>query len=256
MHSVKTITVYNEKGGCGKTTATIFLSSWLASIGMRVLVLDFDKPTYHVASIREKESATLRMEKSPLVSYLRLEGLMTEPGSFRPPFQIRPMDADDCLRGDPERLFATLDAIPKDEYDYMICDFPGRFSDDEAVSFMCGSGYIDAMLIPVECDSQTVKSALVIADAARRARIRSAIFWNRTTQDEVQYRRIDRMNAVFLAKGVSILPHGIKQIKKFSRDSNDRLFVRSTMCFPERYVRIWCPTLLDFLASAREFIDK
>lgn len=253
---MKTITVYNEKGGCGKTTATIFLASWLASRGHRVLVLDFDKPTYHVASIREKESATLRMEKSPLVSFLRLEGLMSDPASFRPPFQIRPMDADDCLKGDPEGLFAILDSIPEDDYDYLICDFPGRYSDDEAISFMCGGGYIDALLIPVECDSQTVKSAMVIADAARRAHIRSAIFWNRTTQDEVQYRRIDRMNAVFRAKGVPILPHGIRQIKKFSRDSNERLFVRSTMCFPERYVHIWCPTLMDFLESAKEFIDK
>ena len=253
---MKTITVYNEKGGCGKTTTTIFLCSWLASRGARVLVLDFDKPTYHIASIREKEAATLRMERSPLAAYLRGEGLMTDTACFRPPFQIRTVDADGCLRGNPEGLFAILDSIPQEDYDYLVCDFPGRYSDDEAISFMCGGGYIDAILIPVECDSQTVKSALVIHDAARRAGIRSAVFWNRTTPEEIQYRRIDRMNGVLRSRGVSILPHGIRQIKKFSRDSSDRLFVRSTMCFPERYARIWCPSLLDFLEGAREFIDR
>ena len=45
---MKTIAIVNQKGGCGKTTVSINLSSALADAGQKVLLVDMD-PQSHCA---------------------------------------------------------------------------------------------------------------------------------------------------------------------------------------------------------------
>ena len=64
---MKRISIYNEKGGSGKTTVGIMLASYLAySCGRRVCVLDFDYPTFHFSQIRDQELEILRNPRSQL----------------------------------------------------------------------------------------------------------------------------------------------------------------------------------------------
>lgn len=252
---MKRVTVYNEKGGSGKTTATLFLASWLASRGHRVLVIDFDSPTFHIAAIRFEETASLMRGGSPLASYLRAEGLMDDPREFRPPYEIARIGTDGRAEQGYLRMLSTVDGLCGKGYDYVLYDFPGRFAVDEPVSLLCANGYVDAALVPVDSDTQTMKSAIVIGDAMRRCGVRTAMFWNRTTAAEESAGRYCRAAQAFSSMGLEFLPHGIRLIRKFTRDSSERLFVRSTMCFPGRYADMWCPTLRQFLQSAKTFID-
>lgn len=55
------VTIYNEKGGVGKTTITALLASYLAyAKGKRVCILDFDYPSYHFMEMRRSELSILK----------------------------------------------------------------------------------------------------------------------------------------------------------------------------------------------------
>ena len=66
------VSIYNEKGGVGKTTITAMLASYLAyAYGKGVCVLDFDYPSYHFMELRSSELSIAADPKSPLSIWLR-----------------------------------------------------------------------------------------------------------------------------------------------------------------------------------------
>jgi chromosome partitioning protein len=56
---MKVITLLNEKGGCGKTTASVTLAAGLALRGGRVLLIDSDPQAHATASLRLPERDSL-----------------------------------------------------------------------------------------------------------------------------------------------------------------------------------------------------
>lgn len=248
---MKFVSIYNEKGGSAKSTMTVFLSSYLASRGARVLVLDFDAPTYHIASIRDQEMAFLSDPKSPLSVYLAANGRLK--------VDILRVAAN---KGGVYEIGSILEYIgvlkADDNYDYVLFDFPGRLSNTEPVSILANNGFIDFVAVPVDADSQCRKSGLICADALKRAGVNVVLFWNKVHQRE-EKAASDRYAAaqkIFEDNGLEVMPERVRDIRKFSRDSDERLFVRSTLCFPEKYINHWCPSLLEFLAALKTRIDS
>ena len=60
---MQVIAIVNQKGGCGKTTTSVNLSSVLAARGMRVLLVDLDPQSHCAAGLGVPED---RIEYSTL----------------------------------------------------------------------------------------------------------------------------------------------------------------------------------------------
>ena len=129
---MRIIAVANQKGGCGKTTTAINLSSSLSSKGQRVLIIDcdpqshatmglnvdpsdLDKSMYHVMTPREVESFTI---EDVVVSIK--DNLDLVPSSVILSAVEQQLSGEEGREG---RLLQAIRAL-KQPYDYIIIDCP------------------------------------------------------------------------------------------------------------------------------------
>ena len=244
--------IYNEKGGVGKTTIGAMLASYLSyARGRSVCVLDFDYPSYHFLELRQAELRIAADPKSPLAYWLRTN----PPGE---PYEIFSFPPGRDGLYSPADVFPYLETILSAGYDYVLYDFPGRFAQGEPVSFIAANGFLDFVGIPMDTDSQSRRSALVVADAFRAGGIPLVLFWNRVSWSEARGdgTRFQRGAEPFTARGMEVLPETLRDIRKISRDSSEMAFIRSTLCFPERYVNKWSPAITPFLEALKDRIDN
>lgn len=248
--SMKRICVFNEKGGTGKTTVGLFLAGYLAyGCGKRVCVIDYDYPSYHFSSMREQELRLLEIPQSPLSVWFRDNAEQSA--------------AYDVMRfpssgGTPVDVISFAGRAASGGYDYLIYDFPGAFTLQSPVSILAMNDFIDFVAVPMDTDSQSRRSALVVADAFLNAGISCCAFWNRVTlyESKGDRSRFRRGAEPFTERGIPVMDEAVREIRKFSRDSDEHLFVRSTLCFPQKYIRQWCPSLPLFLSELKSRIDR
>lgn len=130
---MKTISIVNQKGGCGKTTTAINLSASLASLGKRVLLIDMD-PQSHASlglNIKPKELEICLYDVLLSIDEVDrpiLEDIITPAGKN---FDLIPSNIvlsafEQKLANTPGRETRLLQAIQgmKREYDYILIDCP------------------------------------------------------------------------------------------------------------------------------------
>ena len=247
------VSIYNEKGGVGKTTVTALAASYLAyAKGRKVCVLDFDYPSYHFMDLRRRETAILQDPRSPLAAWLR------NTPSTAGPYDIFSLPPGRGGTYRPLEVFPYLDEVLSSGYDYVFYDFPGRFAQGEPVSFIAANGYLDFAAVPMDTDVQSRRSALVVADALSRVGIPVTLFWNRVSLWEARGDggRFRRGAEPFAARGMEVMDLSVRDIRKLSRDPSEMAFIRSTLCFPERYVNKWSPAIVPFLEALIVRIDN
>lgn len=247
------LSIYNEKGGVGKTTITAMLASYLSYVhGKSVCVLDFDYPSYHFMELRQSELRIAENPKSPLAIWLR-----NNPSQGNP-FNIVRFPIGDGGVYRPGEVFLHLRRILSAGHDYVFFDFPGRFAPGEPVSFLAANGFLDFVAIPMDTDSQSRRSALVVADAIQKAGIPLTLFWNRVSLYEAKGNggRFRRGAEPFLSRGMDVMQESVRDIRIISRDPSELAFVRSTLCFPERYVNMRSESIVPFLEAIKRRIDN
>ena len=249
---MRRISIYNEKGGSGKTTVGILLASYLTySCGKRVAILDFDSPTFHFSQVRDTELELMKNPRAQISLWLRNNETPAPYDIFRVPTTIAgSYDYDDIM----EVILNTCD----ENYDYVFYDFPGRFSEEEPVALLAANGMIDFVAVPMDTDIQSRKSALIVCCALLDSGVPNIAFWNRVTRGEYEGNgnRFKRGAAPFAEYGIPVMENAIREIKTFSRDSDELLFVRSTLCFPDKYIRQRCPFMFGFLEELKGIIDN
>jgi len=130
---MRTIAVVNQKGGCGKTTVSINLSSALAELGQRVLLVDMDPQSHCAVGLAVPEEQIEQSIYDVLISRSRNEPTkLTEIlWQVSDRLELAPASLDlsafeQQMAGVADREFClkeTLDDI-KGDYDYTIIDCP------------------------------------------------------------------------------------------------------------------------------------
>lgn len=247
---MKTVAIFNEKGGTGKSTLTALMASWLTySQGEKVSVLDFDGPSYQFASWRKKE-----------LRYAQTEGCAMRSLASSEPFGVAQVP-----KLDSGRMKLLVSRMAAREDGYLFLEFGGSFreGDDDPSFVLLTSGLVDRLIIPVTADSQTVDAAMYTVMTLRtfaRKGVRIpgiTVLWNNVSGND---RRADGKHDIFSvaevhfrALGADICPLKGRRHEILGRDADWPFFVRNTLCWPEKHVRFlqmeWLEELLRELRS-------
>ena len=149
----QTIACTNQKGGVGKTTTVVNLATYLALLGDRVLVIDFD-PQGNATSGFGIDKSTVRASiYDALVNDVPLSSLHIEtkvPGLRLVPSSIELAGAEvelTPLEGRERRLLRAI-RPEHDKWDWILIDCPPSLG-LLTLNALTGA---DAVLIPVQCE--------------------------------------------------------------------------------------------------------
>ena len=148
----KIISVANQKGGVGKTTTTINLSTMLAKKGKKVLLIDADpqgNATSGVGAEKEVEYSTYDIlvsdvEMVPALEKTIIKNLLVCPSNIN----LAGAEVElVSMMSREQRLKEKLEEV-KDKFDYILIDCPPSLGLITLNAFTAS----DSVLIPVQCE--------------------------------------------------------------------------------------------------------
>ena len=134
---MRTIAVVNQKGGCGKTTVSINLSSALAELGKKTLLIDMDPQSHCAVGLAVPEEQIEQSIYDVLISKGRSEPMKLSEilWQISDELELAPASIDlsafeQQMAGVVERESCLRDVIAesKNEYEFVIIDCPPAVS--------------------------------------------------------------------------------------------------------------------------------
>lgn len=151
----KIIAIANQKGGVGKTTTAINLSSALASLNRRVLLIDMDPQGNAGRGLGEDVTALKLTVYNALVDHVPFQDVVIETsfGSLDlAPSNLRLASLEASLYSNPiDKPFYLLQEGLKSltkEYDYIVIDCPPSLGLLSVNALACS----DSVIVPVQCE--------------------------------------------------------------------------------------------------------
>jgi chromosome partitioning protein len=149
----QTIACANQKGGVGKTTTVVNLSTYLALAGQRVLVIDLDSQGNATSGFGLDKSAIERSVYDAVIESVDLaeltvatpvEGLRLVPASVA----LAGADVELAPIAQRERRLARLLEPIRDDYDYILLDCPPSLGLLTVNALTAAT----AVLVPIQCE--------------------------------------------------------------------------------------------------------
>lgn len=149
----KTIAVFNQKGGVGKTTTNINLSACLGDLGYKILIIDNDPQGNSTSGLGINKSVTVFNLYDTLLNDIPAKDAILKTG-FKNidiiPSTLQLAGAEIELIDQPEREFKLKKVIQevKDDYDFIFIDCPpslGLLTINSLVA-------VDSVLVPIQCE--------------------------------------------------------------------------------------------------------
>ena len=165
----KCIAVANQKGGVGKTTTSVNLSSCLASYGKKVLLVDTDPQGNATSGVGVSKEEIEKSVYDVIINGVDAKDAIKETDYHNLwvlPSDINLAGAEIELVTEEKREYllkkALLDA--KKEYDFIIIDCPPSLGLLTLNSFVCA----DSVLIPIQCEYYALEGLSQLTNTIRR----------------------------------------------------------------------------------------
>ena len=227
---MRTISFFSAKGGTGKTTFNMLLTSWLKyEKGLRAAVLDFDSPEFNLSYTRKRE-----------LKYLQNKGLTPDEKQLYPILEIEDYESRKSLQ-----VVRNLMIDAAGSLDVLILDFGGSFNDGDPVLDLVQAGLVDLIVIPLEMDGMILSSGKSLASVLEQLGQKTLLFFNKVHGKEKPqlYVELERWLA---EDGLTVSTHRIKNTVKLRRDAdNGSNFLRSTVSFPCKEMQEINPELIQ-----------
>lgn len=151
---MKTVCIFNQKGGVGKTTTNINLSAYLAMEGYKVLTIDIDPQGNTTSglgldkrnldtSIYDVLTSDTTLKQSILRSDL-VQNLFISPSTI----ELAGAEVEIINKGNNNNIIKDKLKEVEDEYDYVFIDCPPSLGVLTINALTCA----DSVLIPIQCE--------------------------------------------------------------------------------------------------------
>jgi len=154
IHIMKTICIFNQKGGVGKTTTNINLCAYLAMEGYKVLTIDIDPQGNTTSGLGlDKNNLDLSIYdvlisdtpiKDSIVRSDLVQNLFISPSTM----ELAGAEVELINRKNRENIIKDKLNEIKDEYDYVFIDCPPSLGVLTINALTCA----DSVLIPIQCE--------------------------------------------------------------------------------------------------------
>lgn len=229
---MKTITFFSEKGGVGKSSFSIMYASWLKhSHGLSVALADFNHriAAYRNAEIRNRNKFIQKNPDTDIKPY--------DENNSWPIYEAQMKEIDE-IKGDgiqvpfAEWFKQTIKANDLQNYDVVICDFPGSM-EDGSYGQLLSQGLINLTVIPTEKDEMTLNSTIKLTNVLKKNNKNYCCFINKAQLGLKNFRGSYLMLGKRLtAAGITMLPDIITYSERMATiDKVD--IIRSTFGFPD-----------------------
>lgn len=226
------------KGGVGKSSISEIFSSYLSyGLCKRIMVYDLDEGQYSFWNLRERELKVLFDENvsDPKSMHSHFAGLVSKSLDSSPgkePYKI-------CKSTCTKILEEFENIYHNDDYDYIIFDLPGRFTDDSLVRLsLC----LDYIVSPIEADKQSlsasmlyVTSILKIIKGSNDYNLKQLfVFWNKV-DNRMRPTLIDKYSESFSKLGLIQMSTRLPMLSRYSKEFSlvDKEVFRSTLLTPD-----------------------
>jgi len=149
----KCIAVANQKGGVGKTTTSVNLSSCLAALGKKVLLIDTDPQGNATSGVGIERETLTKSVYDVIINGEDIKDVIIKspyPKLFVCPSSIDLAGAEIELVSMDNREYMLKNQVAKikDDYDFIIIDCPPSLGLITLNTFVCA----DSIIIPIQCE--------------------------------------------------------------------------------------------------------
>ena len=235
---MRIVSFFSAKGGTGKTTFNLLFASYLRyRLGLRVLFLDFDGPEFNAYFVRQREMEHFKGDPQGLYPIESVEGerCRVEPGMTEFAKKLRGLEG---------------------QLDYIVLDFAGSFSVEDAVCQLSLAGAIDLIVIPTELDSITIASCKALSRTFAESGQKSMLFFNRVHGKESE-ELYAKLFAWFEENHLYISHNRVRNSLAMRRDADSGgvNYMRSSVCFPAGRIIRGNPDIIKLFDEVIEYVQ-
>lgn len=164
----KCIAIANQKGGVGKTTTSVNLSSCLAALGKKVLLIDTDPQGNATSGVGVERESLESSVYDAIINESDIKDIITRTDYNK--LWVCPSSIDlagaelELVSGD-NREYRLKNAIAsiKDDYDFIIIDCPPSLGLITLNSFVCA----ESIIIPIQCEYYALEGLSQLTNTIR-----------------------------------------------------------------------------------------